>query len=68
MQQENNVECIKFTISKCIGFAIVAGACILKVPQIAKILSNGSVDGLTAISLYSELINSVGLIGNSMRL
>lgn len=28
----SDTECIKFTFSKGIGFAIVAGACILKVP------------------------------------
>jgi hypothetical protein len=34
----SNKECLKVTISKGIGFAIVAGASILKVPQIMKIL------------------------------
>jgi mannose-P-dolichol utilization defect protein 1 len=48
-------ECIKVTISKGIGFAIVAGSSILKLPQIIKIVSNGSVDGLAAMSQYIEV-------------
>ena len=52
-------ECLKVTISKAIGFAIVAGSGILKVPQILKIVSNGSVVGLSAVSYYIEVsINS----------
>ena len=47
-------ECIKVTISKCIGLAIVAGSSILKVPQIHKILSNNSVEGLAPVSTYIE--------------
>lgn len=64
----SDVDCIKFSFSKCLGFAIVAGACILKVPQISKILANKSVDGLSAISFYAEFINLIGLLGNSIRL
>lgn len=48
-------ECLKVTISKGIGFAIVAGSSILKLPQIIKIVSSGSVDGLAAMSQYLEV-------------
>lgn len=51
----NDQECIKVTISKGIGFAIVAGSSILKLPQILKIVSNGSVEGLAAMSQYIEV-------------
>jgi mannose-P-dolichol utilization defect protein 1 len=34
----SNKECLKVTISKGIGFAIIAGSAILKVPQIMKII------------------------------
>ena len=47
-------ECIKVTISKCVGLAIVAGSGILKVPQILKIVGNASVEGLAPISTYIE--------------
>ena len=49
------MECVKFTISKGIGFAIVAGSSILKLPQIIKIVSGKSVAGLAAISYYIEV-------------
>ena len=48
-------ECLKVTISKGIGFAIVAGSSILKLPQIIKIVSNGSVDGLAPMGQYLEV-------------
>jgi len=50
----SDVDCIKFTISKCIGMAIVVGSGILKIPQIVKILQNSSVEGLSQITLYIE--------------
>ena len=36
-------DCLKFTLSKAIGFAIIVGSAIVKLPQIIKIVSNGSV-------------------------
>lgn len=62
------MDCHKFTISKCIGFGIIAGSCILKVPQILKITNSGSVDGIAAISIYSEIFNFTNTIANSVRL
>ena len=50
-----NGECIKFTISKLIGYLIIAGAFILKVPQILKILKAKSVDGLNKYMFYIEV-------------
>ena len=52
---QGDQECIKFTISKGIGLAIIVGSGILKIPQIIKIISNGSVDGLSSISNYIEV-------------
>ena len=48
-------ECVKFTISKLIGTAIICGAGILKVPQIVKILKAGSADGLSKTMYYLEV-------------
>ena len=50
-----DMECIKFTISKGIGLGIVCASSILKLPQIIKIISNGSVQGLAPISTYIEV-------------
>jgi hypothetical protein len=35
-----NADCIKFSVSKILGYLIITGAFILKVPQILKILKN----------------------------
>ena len=47
-QDFSDTECIKFTISKAVGLAIVAGSSILKIPQIVKILASGSVEGISS--------------------
>lgn len=52
----SNQECLKVTISKGIGFAIIAGSAILKVPQIIKILKAKSVEGISKYLFYTEII------------
>ena len=64
----SDVDCIKFTASKGIGYGIVAGACFFKVPQIMKVLQSGSTAGISSFTIYVEFFNLIGLIGNSMRL
>ncbi len=48
-------DCLKFTISKVLGYAIIAGAGILKVPQIMKIMANKSVHGISKYLFYIEV-------------
>ena len=48
------MDCIKFTISKAIGLAIIVGSGIVKVPQVIKIISNASVEGISPASYYIE--------------
>ena len=50
-----NTDCIKFAISKAIGYSIIAGSAILKVPQILKILKNKSVEGISKFLFYFEV-------------
>ncbi|TPX60592.1 hypothetical protein PhCBS80983_g01759 [Powellomyces hirtus] len=47
-------ECIKLFISKVLGFGIVLGGMILKVPQILKIVSAGSTAGISFASYFLE--------------
>jgi uncharacterized protein with PQ loop repeat len=47
-------ECFKLLISKLLSFGIVFGALMLKIPQIANILSSKSVMGLSLSSLIME--------------
>ncbi len=51
--------CIKFIVSKSLGYGIVAGSAGVKLPQISKILKAGSVDGLSGSSIYMEMISSI---------
>jgi len=47
--------CIKFTVSKALGYAILAGAVAVKLPQLFNIQSAGTVDGLASSAYLLEL-------------
>lgn len=49
--------CIKVTVSKLLGFAIITGACVVKVPQIVAILRSRSVDGIDPLAVYTDLLS-----------
>lgn len=51
-----SVGCIKMLISKSLGLAIVAGAAVVKVPQLIKVYRAGSVEGLSLAALVMELL------------
>lgn len=50
-----NADCLKFTISKVLGYLIIAGAFIIKVPQILKIMNKKSVEGISKYLFYIEV-------------
>lgn len=56
-----NVVCLKMIVSKCLGYAILAGSVLLRLPQIAKILAARSGDG---ISIVSEILSLLALFGS----
>lgn len=49
-------ECFQIYISKALGLSIVLLSSILKVPQIRNIINNKSIKGITALSIYCELL------------
>jgi hypothetical protein len=51
-----NVACLKQTVSKLLGYGIIAGACVVKVPQIFNFLRAGSVAGVSREAVYLELL------------
>lgn len=51
------VEELKALVPLLLGYAIVAGSCILKLPQVIKILKAGNADG---VSLSAQLIDALG--------
>uniref|UniRef100_A0A1L8DTX1 Mannose-P-dolichol utilization defect 1 protein homolog n=1 Tax=Nyssomyia neivai TaxID=330878 RepID=A0A1L8DTX1_9DIPT len=50
-----DVNCFTSLLSKCLGLAIVAGSMMVKVPQILKILSNRSGQGISIASVLVEI-------------
>eukprot|EP01095_Lingulamoeba_sp_RSL-Kostka_P002703 TRINITY_DN13615_c0_g1_i1.p1 TRINITY_DN13615_c0_g1~~TRINITY_DN13615_c0_g1_i1.p1 ORF type:complete len:240 (-),score=48.00 TRINITY_DN13615_c0_g1_i1:220-894(-) len=56
------------TISKLLSFGIIFGALILKVPQIQKILKNGSVEGLSSSMFILEALAFTNSIAYSFAL
>ncbi len=50
----NSIPCIKLAISKVLGVGIVSMSSIIKLPQIMKIFSSGSVQGLSLVSFMLE--------------
>merc|ERR1711871_1390874 len=48
--------CLKITISRGLSYAIIVGAVILKLPQIKKIVSAGSVTGLAPLTFYCDVL------------
>uniref|UniRef100_A0A1B6D008 Mannose-P-dolichol utilization defect 1 protein homolog n=1 Tax=Clastoptera arizonana TaxID=38151 RepID=A0A1B6D008_9HEMI len=50
-----DVPCLKATISKGLGLAIVGGSLMVKVPQIMKILQNKSAVGISFLSVLLDL-------------
>ncbi|KAF9356752.1 hypothetical protein BGX26_004814 [Mortierella sp. AD094] len=63
-----NVPCIKLAISKGLGYGIVAGGAIVKMPQIFKILSARSAQGLSLSSYLLETLACVIGIAYNIRL
>ncbi|KAF9114290.1 hypothetical protein BGX27_011268 [Mortierella sp. AM989] len=63
-----DVDCIKYAISKGLGFGIVAGGAIVKVPQIIKIVQARSAQGLSLISYLLETLACVIGLAYNIRL
>lgn len=61
-------DCLKFTLSKLVGYLIVLGAVIVKVPQIMKILIACSTKGINKFSYYTETITYVQTAAYSVHL
>ncbi|KAL9965803.1 hypothetical protein ACROYT_G029650 [Oculina patagonica] len=51
-----HVACLKIAVSKVLGYGIVVGSAIIKIPQIIKILQASSVEGLSLMSFLLELV------------
>jgi mannose-P-dolichol utilization defect protein 1 len=56
-----NIACLKIIISKGLGYGILAGSLLLRVPQIIKILAASSGEGL---SVFSEILQLIAVFGS----
>ncbi|KAG0236535.1 mannose-P-dolichol utilization defect 1 protein [Mortierella sp. GBAus27b] len=63
----HDVDCIKLGISKGLGIGIVLGGSIVKVPQIIKIVSAGSAQGISFPSYFLETLASVVSLAYNFR-
>ncbi|KAG8431007.1 hypothetical protein GDO86_019564 [Hymenochirus boettgeri] len=57
-----DVPCLKIALSKILGFGIIAGSVLVKVPQIVKLVQAGSADGLSFKSVLLELLSLSGTL------
>lgn len=51
-----DVPCLKMALSKTLGYGIVAGSAMIKIPQVIKIVQASSVEGLSLPSFLLELV------------
>jgi len=51
-----DVPCLKMLIAKALGYLIILGSAIVKVPQIINIVKAGSAEGLSLMSLFADLV------------
>ena len=51
--------CLKFCISKSLGYAIVAGSAGVKLPQVYNIVKAGNVEGLSGSTILTEMMASI---------
>lgn len=54
-----DLPCLKLAVSKVLGYGIVAGSAMVKLPQVAKIARAGTVDGLSYSSIALELTGTI---------
>uniref|UniRef100_A0A069DXX9 Solute carrier family 66 member 3 n=1 Tax=Panstrongylus megistus TaxID=65343 RepID=A0A069DXX9_9HEMI len=50
-----NVMCLKILLSKILGYAIIGGSLMVKVPQVMKIWTNESAQGVNFVSILTDL-------------
>ncbi|KAI9293990.1 mannose-P-dolichol utilization defect 1 protein [Neoconidiobolus thromboides FSU 785] len=62
-----NVDCLKLGLSKGLGLVIVAGGCIVKIPQIIKIIKAKSAKGISLLSYILETFSYIISIVYNLR-
>ena len=60
--------CIEYSALKGVSFAIIAGSFVFKIPQVMKIVKSQSVEGISAMSYYTENMTFINTSSYSMQL
>lgn len=60
--------CIEYSALKAVSFAIIAGSFVFKIPQVMKIVKSQSVEGISAMSYYTENMTFINTSSYSMQL
>ncbi|XP_017766514.1 PREDICTED: mannose-P-dolichol utilization defect 1 protein homolog [Eufriesea mexicana] len=60
-----HVGCFKSTLSTALGFGIIIGSLLVKVPQIIKILKSKSVEGINVYSVLLDLFSITSMVSYS---
>jgi mannose-P-dolichol utilization defect protein 1 len=58
-----NFACLKLALSKCLGYGVVAGSLMVRVPQILVIFGSSSAEGISFISEVLLMIAITGTMG-----
>ncbi|KAJ1988680.1 hypothetical protein GGI25_005731 [Coemansia spiralis] len=59
--------CLRHALSKGLGLGIVLGGCIVKLPQLFKIINSGSVVGISLASYFLEVLANIITIAYNYR-
>ncbi|XP_015428583.1 PREDICTED: mannose-P-dolichol utilization defect 1 protein homolog [Dufourea novaeangliae] len=60
-----HVECFKATLSTVLGFGIISGSILVKVPQILKLLQSKSAEGINVLSVLLDLFAITAMVSYS---
>ncbi|XP_076285214.1 mannose-P-dolichol utilization defect 1 protein homolog [Lasioglossum baleicum] len=60
-----HAECFKATLSTCLGFAIICGSLLVKVPQVVKIVKGRSAQGINITSVLLDLFAITSMVSYS---
>ena len=68
LQPLTDPPCLKYVISKLLGYGIVAGSAGVKMPQVYNIIQAGNVDGLSGTAILIEWVASISSFSYYMTL
>ena len=62
-----DTECVSLLASKVIGILMICGSFAIKIPQMINIVKSKSVEGISAVSFYMEVVFFISTVAYSYR-